>query len=118
MTSRKYNSPFLDYDVINCQICHPMRKNSNRGHIIAHAVEIYEKQFKKLFVAKLPINKVVFATFFLNPQNASFFFNQKIGWTPCDKNMIAAPLENFSKKISPNFEVKKKLKVTKFQLSR
>ena len=75
MTSRKYNSPFLDYDVISCQICRPMRKNSNRGHIIEHARQKFdEKQLKKSFVAKLPINKVVFATFFLNQQNAIFFF--------------------------------------------
>ena len=73
MTSRKYNSPFLDYDVINFQICRPMHKNSNRGHIIAHARKKFdETQFKKSFVAKLLINKVVFATFLLNQQNAIF----------------------------------------------
>ena len=81
-----------------------LTKNSSKNHLL---------------LAKLPINKVVFATFLLNQQNAIFciLFYQKIGWTPCDKNMIAAPLENLTK-ISPNFEVKKKLKVTKFQLSR
>ena len=30
--------------------------------------------FKKSFVAKLPINKVVFATFLLNQQNAIFLY--------------------------------------------
>ena len=75
---------------------------------------------KKSFFAKLPINKVVFATFLLNQQNAIFcIFYQKIGWTPCNKNMIAAPSGKFfKKKISPNFEIKKKLKLAKFQLSR
>ena len=39
-----------------------------------------------------------------------YFFYQKIGWTPCDKNMIATPWKIFQKEISPNFEVKKKTK--------
>ena len=32
------------------------------------------KKFKRSFVAKLPINKVVFATFLLNQQNVFFYF--------------------------------------------
>ena len=94
--SRKYNSPFLSYDVIMCQICRPMPENP-----IFQKVGFGPWIFLRLaHVAKLPINKVVFVTFLLNQQNAflKFFSYQKIGWRPCDKNMIAAPPEKFFKK--------------------
>ena len=75
MTLRKHNSPSLYYDVNNCQILVWFLEFSNRGHNIAHVWKKFaEKQFKKSFVAKVPINKVVIATFLLNQQNAIFLY--------------------------------------------